>query len=263
MFRNTTLMVSACALVLATAAPANAEVTYLSAIGTNLVRCTDEGAPITYSMSGINDIYAMCRMPSNSEVLAVSTASFGATVYRVDNAWSGTPALTSVATLGRRYGTIAEVDDTLLGLADGYLYEIDLSDPGTPVETLIGNTGIDGTGGSGYDPATKTWYVGSTADDKLYTVDPLTAAATEIGSFGLDLGTQGMEWYDGQLHVMTQNNASGSVEIGTMDTTSGKYMYSFDLISGGGNIVSGALAIPEPASALLLVCGLLIAGRRR
>ena len=264
MFQDNMLVVSVCALALLAVAPANAELTYLSAIGTSLLRCTEEGAPVTYSISGIGDIYAMCRNPSTNEVLAISTDPSGGVVHRIDNAFSGTPTVTPIATLARRYGTISEINGTLYALQDGTLYELDLSDPGNPGENVIGYTGIDGTGGSGYDPTTNTWYVTSTSDDKLYTVDPLTAASVELGSFGVDLGTQGAEWFDGALHVMTQNNGSGSVEIGTLDMTNGTYTRSFDLIPGGGDIISGAMTvIPEPTTALLLAIGLVAIARRR
>jgi hypothetical protein len=203
------------------ATTAKADVTYLASSLETLYRMTPGGSVESRDMAV--RLRAMHR-PSTTGVLYVLGDQGGggpATVYTLENAVSGTPALEAYANLTQFYGSLTGIGDEFYAFKTGDLYTLDLSDPNNPIETLIGTTAIDATAGAAYDPLNGMLYMLSYATDALYTINPATAAATLVGSVGIDALDFGAEWFEDELYAAVRNAASGLLEIGTVDVTSG------------------------------------------
>ena len=258
-------VVTTCICLLSLSLSATADMTYLVGIERTMYRVSESGATETFGFTDIGSIYSMCSHPVTGEVLATTKTPTGCIVHSVENAFSGTPELTQLTSLTRNYGSLSWIGNTLIGLSSGQYYELNLSDLANPQETLLGDGGLtDAIGGSAYDQLSDTFYVASIDYDNLYTVDMQTYSPSLVGAFGPDMGNLGMESYDGSLYMATLNLDNNAVELGSVNPEDGVYSTMFTLIPNTSAINSAAITvIPEPASALLLVCGLLIAGRRR
>jgi hypothetical protein len=253
--------------VAATAMPAGADTTYLASSAETLYRVAEDGTVESWDFPGIY-LRGMHRVLPTGEILVLGDAggpAAPATMYLLDNPVSGAPALYAYAELSQQYGSLTKIGDLFYAFSAGSLFTLDLTDPADPVETYIGATGVLGTAGAAYDPASDTLYMLSFKyeDDALYTVDRNTGAATWVGPLGIDADDLGGEWFGGQLFAAAQNGSSGYFEIGTVDVATGWYSPLMTVASGVDFVATGLTVIPEPTSFGLLLLGSLSLLRRR
>jgi hypothetical protein len=267
MIKSLTNLSIVCATIIsATSIGAHAEVVYLASSYETLYRVTPEREIESFEFDV--KLRAMHRSTLTGEIFVFADeggAGAPSTAYKLNNPVAGTPSLTSYASLSHQYGTVTQIGDCLYGFSSGDLYGIDLSDPANPLETYIGTTGLTRTAGAGYDPDSDTLYTVSYAGtlDRLYVVDPATAAATLVGVLGINGYDYGAEWFAGQLYVAAQNGSSGSLEIGTVNVLNGLYSSMLTIADGASYVATGFTAIPEPTSLILLLVGGLACGRRK
>lgn len=242
-------------------ASALADLTFLTSVDTTIYRVSEEGDLEGFPFDKY--FHAMHRDTSTGTIYVLGNDGGGTpqTVYTLSNPVSGTITLTPFSDLFQQYGSITQIDDLIYGFHGGGFWTIDLSDPGNPVETFVGSTGVIGTGGAAYDPVAKTLYMLSYDTDSLYTVDPDTGSPTLVGGLGITFGGCGAEWFAGQMYAGLCNTTSGNFEIGTVDVVSG--LYSTLITVGDLWGVTGMTIVPEPTTlGLLLVGGLVLLSRR-
>lgn len=252
--------------VLWSSGPSAADTTFLASSGSTLYRATDTGGLEIFELPDAGLLRALHRNPITGEVLAIAdgNGSSAVTVYTVENPFAGTPTLVEFTQLSQLYGSLTQIDHTYYAFSRGDLYSLGLADPANPVEKYVGYTGVAGTAGSGFDPATRTLYMMSNVTDRLYTVDPATAAVSPIGTgLSVDLSNAGAEWFDGHFYAAAHNSVSGDFEIGEIDVESGIYAPLITLIADSDPISVGLTVVPEPAGLFLLLAGIGVWIRRR
>jgi hypothetical protein len=230
-------------------------------LDTSIYRISEEGDMEGFSFDKY--FYAMHRDLATGVVYALGNNGHVTphTVYTVNNPGSGTMTLTQFSQLSQHYGSFTQIGDMFYGIHSDELWEIDLSDPGHPSETLIGGTGVGDDGGSAYDADNNVLYMMSDDTDSLYSLDPDTGLASFVGHLGISVGSCGAEWLDGMLYTGLENHSSGTYEIGTVDMDTG--LYSNLLTLGSYDAITGMTVIPEPGTLGLLVAGGLVIARRR
>lgn len=251
--------------VAALAGSAIAQPTFLVSNGSTLYRTTLGGTTQTFNLG--DDIVGMA-VASDGTIYATS-ASANATsglfeLYTLDDA-EGTPTLTLVSDqLASVYTALTFIGGDLYSSLEGgqFLVNIDLN---TFAETSVGATGVFNVGGAAYDQNSDTLYWSSGIDDALYSIDYGTAASTLVGSLGIDVAQQGMDFYefDGVLYHAVDNETTGRFELGTTSTTTGAYSFLQTIVNANLTGTTSLAVIPTPASAALLGLGGLLATRRR
>jgi hypothetical protein len=261
-------LVTVCALggVLLCSPGAHAdELTFVATTLSTMYRTTGVGDPEFFEFPEHDTLRAAHRNLSTGEVYVfVDPGGYQpAIVYTMENAFSGTPSLAYYTSLNNYYGSVTQIGDTYYAFSDGRLYALELDNPADPIETYVGDTGLDHTQGAAYDPVSETLYVFSSVSDQLYSVEPDTAVATPIGAvgFGVDLGPLGAEWFDGRLFVAAHNLETDVFEIGEIDDA-GMYVPLFGLAEGLLPRGAALTVIPEPGALGLIVLGALLAARR-
>jgi len=246
-------------------ATAVAQPTFLVTNGSTLYRTTLGGSTETFGLG--DDIVGMTVASDGTIYATSSTASVTSglfELYTLDNA-EGTPSLTLVTDqLADVYTALTFINGDLyssLG-GGGFLVNIDLN---TFAETSVGHTGIFNIGGAAYDSDSDTLWWSSGIDDALYTVDYTTAAPTLVGSLGIDVAQQGMDFYEfnGVLYHAVDNETTGRFELGTTSTATGAYSYLQTVVDANLDGTTSLAIIPSPATAGLLGLGGLFATRRR
>ncbi|MFT5423483.1 MAG: hypothetical protein ACI89L_001263 [Phycisphaerales bacterium] len=242
-----------------------AQPTFLVSNGSTLYRTTLGGTVETFGLS--DDIVGMAVASDGTIYATSSTASTTSGLFELYtlNDAGGTPTLSLVTDqLADVYTALTFINGDLyssLG-GGGFLVNIDLN---TFAETSVGHTGIFNIGGAAYDSDSDTLWWSSGIDDALYTVDYNTAASTLIGSLGIDVAQQGMDFYEfeGVLYHAVDNETSGRFELGTTSTTTGAYSYLQTIVNANLEGSTALAIIPSPATAGLLGLGGLLATRRR
>lgn len=213
----------------------------------SLLRVTD-GSVETFAIPDI--LRAAAFDPVANAIFGLGAEGSGGSVpmYRVENPETGDPVLSPFATLTHFYGSITKIGPDFFGTSEGRLYRIDVSDPASPIESLVGTHGLTNTGGLAYDRDTGLLYITSSDTDLLYQIDPATAQTTPVGAVGIDMLWTGMEWWDGVLYSAVHNASSDRFELGVISPTTGAYSSILEL----GDLVSPAAVsvsvIPEPQS---------------
>jgi hypothetical protein len=268
MFKSLKNLLELCAVV-AVVLPvaASADMVFLASSHETLYRVTPEREIESWDFPGIK-LRGMHRDPAGGEIYVLGDEGGGtpATVYMLHNGFSGTPTLTEYCELSRLYGSLTEVGGVFYAFHQSGLYALDISDPASPIETLVGDTEISGAAGSAYDPDSGTFYMLSFRHgDGLFTVDLEAASANLIGFFGIDADDLGAEWYHGGLYAAMQNRSSGCFEIGVVDPESGLYSALYTVASGVDYVATGLTVVPEPSAfgMLLLAAFGLFSTRRR
>lgn len=242
-----------------------AQPTFLITNGSTLYRTSIGGSVETFGLG--DDIVGM-TVAADGTIYAtsntVSTTTGLYELYTLDDA-EGTPTLSLVSDqLAEVYTALSFIGGDLYSSRGGgqFLVNIDL---GTFAETTVGGTGVFNVGGAAYDQDTDTLYWSSGIDDALYTVDYATAASSLVGSLGIDVSQQGMDFYEfnGVLYHAVDNETSGRFELGTTSTTTGAYSYLQTVVNANLEGSTSLAIIPSPATAGLLGLGGLLAARRR
>ncbi|MFG0307378.1 MAG: hypothetical protein ACF8Q5_14325 [Phycisphaerales bacterium JB040] len=239
--------------------------TFLVTNGSTLYRTTVGGPVETFNLG--DDIVGMAVAADGTIYATSSTANATSglfELYTIDDA-EGTPTLSLVTDqLASVYTALSIIDGSLYSSFEGgqFLVNVDLN---TFAETTVGATGVFNVGGAAYDQGSDTLYWSSGIDDALYTIDYTTAAATLVGSLGIDVAQQGMDFYEfnGVLYHAVDNETTGRFELGTTDTTTGAYTFLKTIVDANLQGSTSLAVIPTPASAAVLGLGGLLATRRR
>lgn len=258
MCRFTIITGMICALAASTAF---AELAYLASDNTTILRISEAGSVESFTFNKY--FHAMHRDLASGEIYALGNNGGGTppTVFKVNNAESGTMTLTAFSALSQQYGAFTQMGDTFCGIHGDALWSIDLSDPLSPIETELGPTGVTGIGGSAYNPIDDELYVLSYDTNGLYTVNQTTGQATIVGYTGVNLLGCGAEWFDGLLYAGLENLATGMYEIGTLDAGTGAFTAILTVDENVG--VNGMTVIPEPTALAFMLTGFAMAVRRR
>lgn len=258
------------------ATTAHAQFQFLSSADATLYRGNAGG--LTDTFNGSDEIRGMSLLEngvsingaSAGDVIAVSSpqgANDPQEVYRVDNAFSGTPSLVQIGITSNPVSDIA--------FANGRIFGVDNSGPaGTIVlrefdtgfnEINTFDTGINivdrGAGGLAYDPANDIFYVTDPDSDSLWSYS-LGGSASLIGTLGVNFGQNDLAMYDGKLYAALGLTDRQLYWVGEFDTTDA----SFDVLVNVGSYTGGsigAVVVPAAPSLALLGLGGMMAARRR
>ncbi len=248
-----------------------ADTVYLATASTTAYRVTDDGnGNTTHETFAFPYTVGSMFVQEGGDVLAVANVDGTPSIVRVENPTSGTPSLTTLGSLQHRYASMTRIGDDVYGYTSvqfdgGRLVRLDLTDPTNPIETEIGlmDGAFNGFSGAGYDPLTDTLYATSHETDDLSTVDRLTGQTTRVGFLDHNARRTALEWYNGDLFLLTQNLNSGFLEIGTLNPSTVAYDPIFTLDATTSQQNSALAILPEPASLMMLAGLALLATRRR
>ncbi|QKK06902.1 MAG: hypothetical protein HND58_01150 [Planctomycetota bacterium] len=258
------------------ATTASAQFQFFSSADAVLYRGTDGG--LTDTFNGADEIRGMSILENGvniagasfGDVIAVSSPqgqNDAQEVYRVDNAFSGTPSLVQIGVTSEPVSDIA--------FANGRIFGVDNSGPAGTIlvrefdanfnEINTFDTGINivdrGAGGLAYDPANDIFYVTDPDSDQLWSYS-LGGSSTLLGNAGFDFGQNDLAMFNGKLYAAIAELGRGTYNIGEFNTTDGSF---FNLVTvgayPGGSI--GAVVIPATPTLALLGLGGLAAARRR
>lgn len=243
-----------------------AQPTFLVSNGSTLYRTTLGGATETFNLG--DDIVGMTVAADGTIYATSSTASATSglfELYTLENSGGAAPSLSLVTDqLANVYTALTFIGGDLYSSLGGgpRLVNIDLN---TFAETEVGNTAVFNVGGAAYDQNSDTLYWSSGIEDALYSIDYNTAAATMIGSLGIDVSQQGMDFFefDGTLYHAVDNETTGRFELGTTDTSTGAYTFLQTIVDANLEGSTSIAIIPAPGSVALLGLGGLVATRRR
>ncbi len=186
--------------------------------------------------------------------------------YEVLGAFGGAPAVSQLDDgLDIAVSSLTYINGRAFGVdTDNNLHEFDattLADMG-----IVGNLGFT-SNGLGYDAVNDVLYSIDKNSDLLHTIDYTDASSSVIGSLGIDVENAGAEFFNGTLYSSVQNNATGMLEIGTIDTSTGAFTSLQTLASFPDpnleRLVLSMAVIPTPSSMMLLGLGGLVAAKRR
>ena len=258
---------------------ANAQVSFFSSDDETLYR-GDTTNGLTGTFGGPDEIRGMSILEGGvsinganaGDVIAISspqTVNEDQVVYRVDNAFAGTPALVSIGTIDLDYAVsdIAFANGRIFGARNNgvagtiIIHEFD-TNFGLVNTYDTGIALIDrGAGGLAYDPANDLFYLTDPDSDKLWSYT-LGGSANLIGDLGFDMGNNDLAMFNGTLYAAIAELGRNTYNIGTFDTSDASF---FNLVSvgayGGGAI--GAVVVPAAPTVGLLGLAGLLAGRRR
>lgn len=260
---------------------ASAQVKYLVSDDTNLYQGTVGGSVNTFNL-GSTHLIGMTIVPngvsvgsgaaSGGDVIGIddqTNANGRRNIYRVDNAFSGTPTLVLIGDSDRLSNTLSFANGRLYG-ANGTggtlnMHSLDLntfnslgdfSPPGFPVQ---------GIGGISYSASDDLFYFVNNQTDSLNSYDLNTNTAAFIGASGTTFTNHGLEHIGSTLWGAIGDD-SHFLEVGIWNKGSGAFT-SMDTVApyvgGGSNGVIGFVAIPSPSGLALLGLGGLVAVRRR
>jgi hypothetical protein len=247
------------------AAAATAQPVFFATGNNTLYRFTLNGSVDTFQL---NDKMMSLALDPNGDIVGHSAeinGGQGRESYRLDDPF-GTPSLTMLS------DQVAGPRATLTFVASqGYAVDEDgmlnTVDGATLVDTgVVGDLGLPtDSNGSGYDPATDTFYLINGTTDSLYSVDYTDASNTLIGSLGIDYLFGGAEFFDGTLYAWVQDTGRQQLVLGSVDTTTGAFtaLRAVDSYDPNENIFMGLAVVPAPATVGLLAAGALAAVRRR
>ena len=251
---------------------------FLGTQGNTLYR-TDGVTVETFTLSA--DLTSMAVAPDGTIWGSALTDADGddyGELYTLANPLGASPSLVWQSDfLEDNTPSLTFVGDTLYGIqktpgADPSTAVLVTIDMNTQSQALVG-TGLMGKGGNGtgYDPATDTFYkihgAGLGTPGELGSVDyALTGGAdpaeTFIGLMGLEYLNGGAEFYDGTLYALVQEAGEMELLLGSVDTSTGTFTEMTFIADREAAPVALAI-IPEPSTLSLLgLLGLAVLRRR-
>ncbi len=252
---------------------------FLSSDDATLYRGTNLGLDETFA--GTDEIRGMSILENGvslnganaGDVIALSSPqniNENQTVYRVQNAFGGTPSLVSLGSIDLDFA----VSD--IAFANGRIFGV--RNQGTGGTIIIHefdtnfallntfDTGIQlinkGAGGLAYDPSTDLFYVTDPDSDKLWSY-VLGGSASLIGDVGFDFGNNDLAMFNGRLYAGLADLPNNDYRIGEFNLTDGSFA---SIVTVGGYLggAIGTVVVPSaPTLGLLGLAGLLGARRRR
>lgn len=248
------LAVMAAATRMATAGEPLALIGY----GTKLMRVHPSGVIETFSnQPGENT--AMTVVPAGvstsnyqaGDVLALEFGRNNNRVWRVDNPWHGTPAVTQIGTLvsGVSYADLDFANGRLYAINTNFISELHLETFAPLAVVDVRSQGGISAGGLAFD-GNATWYFTDSNNNRLFgAAHPLAAdgAVRLDNGLGLTFGTSDLNWLNGQLWgALRQVDGAGGFNIllGTFTTTSGSAAFTTrQTIFAGNNTQVTGLAL--------------------
>ncbi|MCW5753141.1 MAG: hypothetical protein KIT24_00365 [Phycisphaeraceae bacterium] len=265
------LMTAAAGIVLA-AGVASAQVKFLTSDGSTLYR-TDGIFTESFDMMGAHTI-GMTVVPAGMSITGATAGDVIAiddqrnaqgryNVYRVDNAYTGTPTLVTIGESNRVSNSLVFAGGNLYG-ANGLnqqfrIHELSLVDFLGSNDVASGFS-VLGVGGLAFDGS--GFFFTDNGSNSLYGYDLGTNTVTTLGNSGVSFFNQGLEYFQGQLWGAVQI-AGGNLVIGTWNTTNGAFTQVYDVAPHVQSVTGFVAIIPAPGSLGLLAVGGMIALRRR
>jgi hypothetical protein len=216
---------------------------------------TDVGA---YS-NGTFNLQGLAANAETGQVWGLDSGS--GRLFTVNANTGAATAMTDNLFTGNANGLAYDANRDRLWVANN-LGQVSFYDLGTGSSGLIGSTTLTNLEGLAYNAATDTLYAISDTDDRLYTIDTTTLAATAISD---PLG-------DGNWRGLTYDSTSGRLiasRVGT-ETWAVEFDLDFELIfrsgeiAGIGPFTQGLAYVPTPGTATMGLVGLgLVSMRRR
>ncbi len=183
------------------------------------------------------------------------------TIFNVDPDTAAAVAITGNVFGGNANGLAYDANrDRLWVSNNGGL--VSFYDFGTNTTGVIGTASINNLEGLAFNAATDTLYALSDTDDRLYTLDTTSLAATAI-SPALEGGNwRGLAYDSSTNRLIASRVGGGSSFLAEFDLTQGMVVNSGNL-SGVGQFVQGLAYVPTPASGTVLALGGLMTLRRK
>lgn len=265
-------VISAAAGLVLASGVAGAQVKFLASDDSTLYR-TDGFTTETFNLGGAHTI-GMTTVPAGLSITGASAGDVIAiddqqnangryNMYRVDNAYSGTPTLVTIGESDRVSNSLVFANGKLYG-ANGLnqqfrIHELDLT-------TFLGSNdvasgfGVLGIGGLAHDGT--GFFFTDNGSDSLYGYDLGANSVTTLGSSGVTFFNQGLEYFQGQLWGAVEI-AGGNLVIGTWNTGNGAFTQTIDVGPHNQGVTGFVAIIPAPGALALLGIGGLVATRRR
>lgn len=258
--------------IAAVAGIASAQVKYLVSDGDVLHR-TDGGTTETFSLSGAHTI-GMTMVPDGvvvagaapGDIIAVDDQENGNgryNIYRIDNAYSGTPTLVTIGESNRVSNSLAFVGGKLYGVnglnQQFRIHELSLLNFAGSNDVASGFQ-VLGIGGVGHDGT--DFYFTDNGSNALYRYDLGSNTVTPLGPSGFSFLNQGMDFFGGEMLGAIEVDG-GNLLIGEWDLGSGAFSSFIDVGPHRAGVTGFVALVPAPASLALLGVGGLVATRRR
>lgn len=273
-------MKAALIAVAALAGVAGAQVKYLVSDDGTLYQGTVGGGVNTFSIGNVH-LIGMTIVPAGvsvgggaatgGDVIGIDdqeNANGRRDVYRVDNAFNGTPTLVHIGESNRVSNSLTFANGRLYGVnglsGTFRIHELNLASFGA-VADFVPGFAVTGIGGVSYSATDDLFYFVNNGADSLNTYDLNTNSAAFVGGAGTMFTNHGLEHIGTTLWGAIGAN-SGTLEVGTWAKGTGAFtsMQTVAPYSGGGsNGVIGFVAIPAPGALAVLGLSGLMAGRRR
>ncbi|MBK7406481.1 MAG: hypothetical protein IPJ41_18280 [Phycisphaerales bacterium] len=265
-------------IVVASAGLAQAQpITFFSSDNETLYRGTNSGLDAAFG--GPDEIRGMSLLENGAsiggasagDVIGVSSpqrVNEDQVVYRIDNAFAGSPSLVSLGTIDLANA----VSD--IAFANGKMYGVRNSGPAGTIlihEFDAGfavantwDTGISltdkGAGGLAYDNASGLFFVTDPDSDKLWSYS-LGGSASLVGDVGFDYGNNDLSMFNGRLYAAIADLGTNDYDIGYFSMGDG----SFTNVVTVGSYLGGSIgAVVVPGAPSVLVLGMAgFAGLRR
>ncbi len=253
--------------------------TYLVSDDSSLYRGTIGGGPAEkFDFLGGEHLIGMTIVPDGAvvtganpgDVIAVDDQDNGRgyNIYRVDNAFSGTPTLAVIGVSDRVSNSLAFRQGAsggweLYGANGlGQTFKVHSLDLATfaGLADLDSGFGVLGVGGLQF-ASTGEAYFTVNGDNSVNAYDIGTNTASAIGPSGAEFTNNGLEFLDGTLYGAVGLD-SGRIAVGSWNTGSGAFS-QLDVVAPSGGGVMGFVFVPGPGTLALLGLGGLVAIRRR
>lgn len=217
--------------------------------------------PFGINQSGV-DIQGLAANPATGEVWGISAGA--AAAFTIDITTGAATQLTSTNTFrGNANGLAYDANRHVLWAASnsGEVWQYDIASGNTTSIGFVDRAALEGLA---FDPATDTLYAINDVDDRIYTLDTTTLAATPITA-PLDGGFWRGLTFDGDTGTIVASRVGGATAatfINVVDPATGMVIQS-GVVSNAAAFTQGLAYVPTPGSLALLALGGLAATRRR
>lgn len=209
-------------------------------------------------------IVAMATVEPGSSVLGCRTGDVVAFreghdgVFRLDNAQSGTPALTNIGTLtpdwpGHSDAVVrGEVIYTIAGRLFAAWDSSTFARIGEPID--LRPTGNPDSGGLAYDGAASWYITNSNGNHLVHLNDPPAPedwTSVDSGGIGMGFSNSDLAWHDGTLWgALQRQTAEGTyyVVLGTFDLTDGQFAIVHTVSGAANSRVVGMAIVGDACS---------------
>ena len=235
--RNTTTQLTFIAATICIGGAAIAQpIDFLTNDNETLYRGTDSGTTATFT---INDELRGMSILENGvsinganfgDVIAISSPSGqgdAQEVYRIDNAFSGTPALVQIGTTDDAVSDIAFANGRIFGVRNtgqgGFIKLVEFDTSFNTINTFVTDIQVinRGAGGLAYDPANDLFYLTDPDSDNLWSYGLGDTNATLIGQTSFDFGNNDLAMFNGTLYAGLADLDNNDYRLGAFNLADG------------------------------------------